>query len=174
MDNSTMRVRPRVAKDGHSAKFTLTVDDETIAVEQRDVGNEHVLVYTPHLTVDFEREEKCRWLLLVHLPWNARGEAGLLDHPVEGEPPFPSAVAAVAYYRSVQRRRRKTGVDGRTRHLPRKHSNTTGNHDASNATPPKDHVRDALDDTERQDALGGTAKDADGGRHLPHCNTPRH
>ena len=96
---STMRIVPQ--KDDPlnlSRKFTLKLSEESVAIEQQSVGHEYVLVYHPHLKVDYGDESKCWALLLMHLPWNSQGEDGLLVHPLDGEPNFQTAVEAVKYY----------------------------------------------------------------------------
>lgn len=99
LKEATMRVVPKNEDPRNlSHTFTLIVDAEPVAVQQYNVGDEHVLVYHPHLAVDYNDDAKCWALLLMHLPWNEHGEAGLLLHPLEDELPFMSAIDAVKYY----------------------------------------------------------------------------
>jgi hypothetical protein len=99
LQDATMRIVPiRDDPRNLSHTFTLSHDGRPIAFELQDSGKEYVLVYHPHLAVDYADESKCFALLLMHLPWNEDGEAGLLLHPIVEEQPFASAVDAVKYY----------------------------------------------------------------------------
>lgn len=89
-----------VANKEESENFII--DD--VLYSKYKLGDEIVLVYSPHFYLDFT-DERCSYAtLLLHLPWGPDGEKGLLLHPVSTKEPFPNAVSAVSYYSRKKRK----------------------------------------------------------------------